>query len=152
MDKRRVKILAALPAAPDGFERLPQNDTKMPAGAAGVLGGALGLVGQQTAVKYQGPRGARLEITVMADSAMGGIAAMAFNPMIVQNDPKSTLYEYEGGHKAILKDEGNGRLSMNALIAGKHLVQVSARKMEKDQVLGLLNQECIDKLAKAITQ
>ena len=150
MKKRRAKIVAAMPAAPDGFTLRPQKDSPLPGGAVGALAGAMSIVGQQAEAVYEGPNGARISITVMADSAMGGLAAMAFNPMIIQNDPKSTLYEYEHGHKAVLKDEGSGRVSMNGLIGGKHMVQISARKVEKDLVLGLLNQACMDKLAAAI--
>ena len=68
-----------------------------------------------------------------------------------QNDPNSTLYEYDAGDKVLVKDKKNGRISANGLLGGKHMLQLEARKMTVEQTAENLTictpSEMIDKLA-----
>ncbi len=150
MEHRKEAIVKAFPPAPDGFKMRPPKKQEV-AGAAGqALAGMMAMVGQPIEATYTGEGGARFSFSMTVDSPMGGMAAMMFNPMMIQNDPKSELYEYDGGHKAVLKEEGNGRVSLKAMIGGKHIVQISAQKMDKEKVLALLDQDRVNQLVAAI--
>lgn len=149
MEKRQEIILSALPPAPDGFVEEPQPEKNQAGAALAGLAGLAVLAGQQCSKTYRGEKGAQIKITVLADSAVGGIAAMMFNPVVIQANPKAQLFEYDGGHKAVAKVDGDN-VSIDALLGGKHLVQLEGRKITQEQAIEMLNQECMDKIAKAV--
>ncbi|MCB9915456.1 MAG: hypothetical protein H6828_09955 [Planctomycetes bacterium] len=139
-------ILAALPAAPEGYEIVPQ---KKPAGGSAMANGALAAmaasVGTVVEQKYKGD-GDTLQVTVTADSPMAQMFAMWItNPALLGEGAEAVKY---GAYDAILKQEGQG-WSLQILI-GSSLVEAKGRKATDELLLKLFDQQAVDKLAKEL--
>lgn len=137
-------IRDALPAAPEGWTRVPPPKED-PAAQALLAGLAFG-VGTQVEQVYSRDR-EKIQVKVAADSQAIAMLGMVFsNPMMRQ--PHQELIEY-GPHRAILDTSNERHLNLQILISDKHLVDV--RCPEDDEFLfALFDQAAVDRLALAL--
>jgi hypothetical protein len=144
--KRVETILAALPAAPEGFEIVP--DKSMDQMRANQMMGAMAAaIGSTVTRDYRGPY--RIRATVTADSPMVQMLNMWIaNPATL--DPDSELITY-GPHKAVLKTTGGGKQrELMIVLNEKHVVQVDYASDDEDALFAMWDQAAIDKLAAAL--
>ncbi len=143
--QRSDLIRAALPAAPDGFERLAKKDDAAQANPfAGALAGTVGNIIEQEYKKVGG--GQSIRVTVTADSPMMGLVTMMFdNPAML--GPNAELIKYEQCN-AILKKEGN-RWSLQILI-DTTLLDANFGSEDDDFALKMFDQAAVSKIAKVV--
>lgn len=144
--KRIEAILAALPAAPAGFEKVEEERDQVQANQ--MMAGMAGLVGNIVEQEYRGPF--RLRVTISADSPMVQMVTMGLsNPALLDKDTE--LIEYENDHKALLKRVNGGQArDFTLVVAGKHLVQVDFGSSDEDQLLAMWSQGAVDAIAAAL--
>ena len=140
----RKQLLAAMPAAPEGW-----SADKPKADSGNAYLAQMGLGSMITVEqRYRGPDGKSLKVQIMPTSPMAKMIGMGF--AMAANDPNSELVEYES-HKALFKKSNKGkRFELNILIAGKHLVQVSGSSMNEDAFFNMFNQAFVNKVAKIL--
>lgn len=133
------EILAALPAAPEGFEIVPQKkQNAQAAGFAAAMSGAMGTVIEQS---YKSG-GKRITATIQADSPLIQMFSMwVANPAMLGDDAELIKYKE---HNAVLKKQGRG-FSLQILI-GSSLVEAKGDATD-DQLLKMFDQTAVDKLA-----
>ncbi|QDV09759.1 hypothetical protein Poly30_53190 [Planctomycetes bacterium Poly30] len=138
--KQREGILAAFPAAPEGWTFTP---SEVEEGAVMLMG----MTGLTVEGRYQGPSNEHASMTVMVDSPMVQMMSMMFaNPAMLGDDAEVIKY---GKHQAILQKNGDKRYDLQLLI-GNDFIQVESREMTDEALLGLCNQAMVDKLEAAM--
>lgn len=140
-EKQREALLAAFPAAPEGWKFTPtkQND------AAGMMFGMTGLMIEG---KYEGTQKERVTLTMNVDSPMVQMMSMAFsNPALLGDGAEVIKY---GKHQGLLKKNSNDRYELSILI-GDDLIKAESRGMTDDALLVLCSQAMVDKMAAALT-
>lgn len=146
--KRTEVILAALPAAPEGWQAEPDRaveDLKQNPFAASMMS-AIGNVIQRT-YKQDSGRG-RVQVTVTADSPLVSMFQMWLtNPAMLEKGAE--LIEYNE-HKAVLKPQSGG-FNLQILIAGKHICEVQASTLSDEELFRMFSQEIVDRLAGALS-
>jgi len=132
-------ILAALPAAPEGYTILPQEKKDPQATAAlAALSASVGTVVEQ---KYKG-EGGIVTVQVTADSPMLQMFSMVLaNPAMLGEDQELIKY---GDHKALLKQEGQ-RWTLQIVIDNS-MVEVKGN-VSDDFLLRMFDQKAVDRLA-----
>ncbi len=136
--KWKGQILAAFPAAPEGFEIVPQK--KEDPRAAGVMAAMSGAIGTVIEQKYKAGR-RTITVQVQADSPLIQMFSMwVANPSMLGEDAE--LIKYENGLNAVLKKEGRG-YSMQ-MVPGVSLVEAKGDATD-DELLKLLSQAAVDK-------
>jgi hypothetical protein len=135
-------ILAALPAAPEGFELVPQK--KQDPQAAGMLAAMAGAVGTVVEQKYKGD-GVTITATVQADSPLIQMFSMwVANPSMLGEGAELVKY---GDVNAVLKKEGRG-WSLQILI-GTSLVDAKGAK-DDAMLLRMFDQAVVDELSRVL--
>ena len=147
MQKRTDAILAALPAAPAGWEIQPDRKNDMrnnPLAAA--MSASVGNIVNRTYKKLDGND--RVEVTVTADSPMVSMFNMWItNPAMLGEDGE--LIEYEKDDKAVLKNPGS-RLELQIMISKAHICEVRANGLTDDELFAMFDQAAVDKLKAAL--
>lgn len=150
-ERRAVAMREAMPAAPDGYEIVPPKPTDPRANA--MLAGMSAAVGSMITQEYR-PVDARsgrstISVTLTADSPMVQmIAMMTSNPAMLGQDAELIKY---GPTNAILKKDGQRR-SLQILIAGKHLCDVTWPNEDEDALLAMFDQAAVTKLTRALEE
>ena len=143
LEELRKQILAVMPAPPEGFKKLPP--TKQAAVPAAL---ALSTTWVPVEQRYRAESGGgSIKVTVTADSAVAKILEMGF--AMAAHDPNSQIVEYEA-HKALFKTSKRGnkdRFDLQILVFGKHVVQVVADGITKDNFFKTFSQAFVDKIA-----
>ena len=148
MEKRALAIREALPAAPEGWEKVPAEpmDTENPFLAA--MGGGLGNIVEQEYRSAESRR-AGMQATVTADSPLVSMLSMMFgNPAMAGENVELVKY---GSHKALLTKESDS-LQLQILISDAHVVDVSFYDTDEDKLFGMWDQAAVDRLASALAQ
>jgi hypothetical protein len=137
----RGKILAAMPPAPAGFtfEDVQQDDSAL----VGVL--AMNAIPAERNYHKEGGEG-HLRIAITVDSPLVGMLGMAFG--LAGQDSKTEVIGYKGD-KGLLKNE-DGNLTLQILIANKHLIDVSASGFDADGLLKIVDQAFVDRVIAAV--
>ena len=147
-EQRVELVLASMPAAPEGFERVERKRDQVQTNQ--MLGGVAALVGNVIEQDYRGPF--KVRVTVSANSPMVQMLVMSFQNAALLPEG-SELIEYEDGHRAVLKATGGGRSRELAIvIADEHLVQVDWGNEDEESLLGMWNQGVVDALAAALAK
>ena len=148
-EKRAEAIVNALPAAPEGWEKVPD---KRPEG--GALGNPMAAamsasVGSIVSCSYRRPGSQdRVQVTVTADSPIVSMFNMwVANPAALGEGAE--LVEYEHDDKAVLKKNG-ARLELQILVSKAHLCEVNAQGLDEDGLFKLFDQAAVDRLRKAL--
>lgn len=144
--KRTEVILAALPAAPEGFEVEKQRENDQ---AGNPFAGAMVGFGSIIEQKYKETGGSgRIDVTVTADSPLIQMFKMwAANPEMLGADAELVKY---GEHSAVLRKEGS-RWSLQILI-GDDLCEAKANGKDDEFLLKMFDQAAVDKLAGALSK
>lgn len=143
-EKRTAVILGALPAAPEGYEVVPQPK-KNNAGLNPITGALVAGVGQVVQQDYKGPNGP-LRVTVTADSPMLAMAGMMFeNPALL--GPDAELIKYDQC-KAILKKAGT-RWSLQILM-DQTMVEANFGRESDEFGLKMFDQTAVTRLFNAL--
>ena len=140
-EKWSDQILDAMPAAPEGFEVVPQKKkSRQEAGMMAAMSGAVG-----TVIKRDYRNGSdKFSVTVQADSPLIQMfSMMVANPAMMGDDAE--LITYEGGLKAVLKKERGDSYSLQFVI-GSSLVECKG-KISDEVMLGMFNQRAVNKLS-----
>lgn len=143
--KRSEAILAALPAAPEGYAIVPQKKKRQ--ASNNPLAGMAAAIGNVIKQRYRPSEGGReLEVTVTADSPMAQMFKMWMtNPAALGPDAELVKYnEYD----AVLKKQGKG-WNIQILI-DKDVAEVKAPDRDDEFLLGWINQAAVDNLAAAL--
>lgn len=142
LEELRKQIVAAMPEAPEGFKKMPA--TKQAAPAALVLN-TTWLPVEQSYRAESG--GGSIKVTVTADSAVAKLLGMGF--AMAAHDPNSEIVEYEA-HKALFKATKRGsstKFDLQILVYGKHVIQVVAQGITKENFFKTFSQAFVDKMA-----
>jgi hypothetical protein len=145
-EKWSGQILDALPAAPEGFEVVPQKKkSRQEAGMMAAMSGAVG-----TVIERQYQKGTdKITVTVQADSPLIQMfSMMVANPAMMGEDAE--LITYEGEIKAVLKKERNGSYSLQ-LVIGSSLVECKG-KISDEVMLGMFNQRAVNRLKATLSK
>ncbi len=148
-EKRSAQLVAALPAAPPGFEKKPQK--KQDQAANNAMGAMLlGTIGSVTNQRYEAVEGrGNVDVTLSANSPLVSMMGMMFsNPAML--DEGSELIEY-GPNKAILTTKGE-RLELKILLEGKHLCDVQSNGLSEDALFAMFDQAAVDRLIAALNR
>ncbi|MEM6675502.1 MAG: hypothetical protein AAF726_21815 [Planctomycetota bacterium] len=141
--KRREAILAAFPAATEGWTR---KDAKADEAAMAMLAG---LAGSVVEADYRGPEGRNLEVKAMVDSPMVQMMAMQLsNPAMLGDDAELIKY---GQHRALLRKNSGNRYELMILV-DDDIIQANSRSMSDDELLGVMSQSVVDGLAAAMAK
>ncbi len=146
--KRVEVVLAALPAAPAGYEIVQDERSKQNAQNP-MAAAMMASVGQVIERRYQSKeKGDRIDVTLTVDSPLAQMFAMwVQNPAMLGEEAELVRY---GEHTAILKKEGAG-WNLQILL-GETLVEVKSRKATDDELLALFDQAAIDRLDAALSK
>lgn len=143
----RVKaVRAALPNAPDGFEKTGQEENDQAAQnpfAAAIAAG----YGSSIEQNYQEKNGnASIRVSITADNPMVQALGMLFsNPAMREAGTEVVKY---GPHNALLKKQGD---SWNLqILIGQDLCEVNVDGRKDDFLLAMFNQAAVDKIAAAL--
>jgi hypothetical protein len=140
---RQAQILAALPAAPAGWEVVPDEKDAQPNPFAGALASSVGNVFSRE-YKETGGRG-RITVQMTTDSPMVQMFDMWIqNPAMLGEGAELIKY---GAHHAVLRKQNGGRLQLQILLLGEHLCDVTANGLDEDGLFGMFDQAAVDKLA-----
>ena len=147
MVKRVEVVLAALPKAPEGFEKV--EDKRNQAQQNQMIAGMAAMVGSIIEQKYRGPH--NIDVTVTANSPMVSMLSMGLsNPALLEQGAE--LIEY-GPHKAILKPiRGGNSRELTIIIDGKHLIQVQWGSSDEDALFAMWNQAAVDRVAATLDE
>ena len=138
-EKHAGAIRAALPAAPAGYERVPQEKAQ-----PNPFAGMMASMGSVIEARYHKSDGREIEVEIMANSPMVQMLGMIFsNPVMMDADAELVKY---GAHKAILQKE-DSRLELQILILEAHIVTVRWPDQDDDALFAMWNQAAVDKLA-----
>jgi len=142
-EARKKILLAAMPPAPEGFERLPER--KVSAQERAMMAGLTHtMVGQAMECKYRRKdRKGHINVNIMTDSPLIKMLAMQFSMAKMNPDLEEIGYNT---HKGLLQKKGKS-LELSILIAGKHLIQVKAAGITEDALFRMFNQAFVDKIA-----
>lgn len=141
--KWQEAILAALPAAPQGYTILPQE--KQDAQATAALAAFSASVGTVVEQKYKGDGGI-VSVQVTADSPMLQMFSMVLdNPAMLSEGQELVKY---GEHKALLKQEGS-RWTLQIVIDSS-MVEVKGN-VSDEFLLRMFDQKAVDKLAAVLS-
>lgn len=148
-EKRSQEIRKALPAAPEGWEALPDpKDDQRNNPFAAAMTASVGNIVTRSYEKSDGSD--RVEVTVTADSPLVSMFNMwVTNPAMLGN--QGELVEYENDDKAVLKNQG-GRLELQILISKAHMCEVKASGLSEDQLFAMFDQSAVSKLRTALGQ
>jgi hypothetical protein len=147
--KRSQAILSALPAAPEGFEIVPEREPNA-AAANPMLAAMTASIGSVTEREYVAKSGnGNIRVSVTADSPLVSVFNMwVTNPAMLEEN--SELVEY-GEHKAVFKNMGGGRdLELQILINKVHMCQINASGLGEDKLFAMFDQAAVDRLAAAL--
>lgn len=150
MAQRTKVIVAALPAAPEGWTREIEDVGEQMRGNAFAAG--LGAIaGTQLTAHYRsGDGSASLDVSVNADSPMIPMLNMVLsNPAM--RDKGTELIEY-GAHKALLTSSDGQPSQLQIVIAQKHYCQIDINGVGEDRLFKLFDQAAVDKLAEALSK
>lgn len=143
--KRADAIRAAMPAAPEGYEIVPQKKEDEAARNNPLLGAMTAGVGNIIEQEYRGSKGT-LRITATADSPMMAMAKMMFdNPAMLGADAELIKYEQ---CKGILKKEGR-QWQLQILIEDT-MVDAKFGSEDDDFALKMFDQAAVNALHRAI--
>ena len=143
--KHSEAILAALPAAPEGYKVRPQKKQQANAALMAGLTMAVGNIVEQTYMKEGG--GGQVDVTVTADSPMLQMFQMwVTNPAML--GPDAELIKYHNDLKAVLKKEGS-RHVLHVPI-GSSMVEARVTGENGDFLLAMFSQAVIDGLTKTL--
>jgi len=146
-NKRTEVVLAAFPPAPEGWEVVPEaNDDSASNPFLAAMAASVGNVIQRRYREVQG--GGTLELSVNADSPLAQMLQMSIaNPQLLGPDAEAVKY---GPHSAVLRKEGSG-WSLQLLL-GENLVEAKLQGGDDDFLLGVVDQEAVDALEKALSK
>lgn len=141
--KRRASILAAFPAPGEGWTF---KADEVDAAAAAMMSGFAGTVIEGN---YRGPERARLGLQAMVDSPMVQMMSMMIaNPAMMGEDAELITY---GKYKAVLQK--NSRLSFElTIVVGDDVIKADSNGITDDELLKIMSQETVDKLAAAMAR
>ncbi len=143
--KQRLAVLAALPK-PAAFtvkDDDPKDETANPFAAG------LAALGSTITRHYEGKDGKGMDVEVMANSPLVSMMSMMLsNPAIAKADG-GELVEY-GAHKALLKKNGDDGQELTIVMYDKHLVKVTTRSMNADELFAVFDQAAVDRLEKPL--
>jgi hypothetical protein len=132
-------ILDKLPAAPEGYEIVPQKQQPAASGMLAAMATTMGTVIER---KYKG-NGDTLTVTVTAGSPMVQMFSLwVTNPALLGEGAELVKY---GEYNAILEKEGSS-WSLQILI-GDSLVEAKSRKASDEFLLEMFDQAAVDRLA-----
>ncbi|MCB9890232.1 MAG: hypothetical protein H6832_06565 [Planctomycetes bacterium] len=142
----RTKILAAMPAAPEGFERIePKKEDDAEVNPFGAL--VMGAVPIEQKYRAKEGRGS-LEVQTHIDSPLVKMMAIAFSTASM--NPKLEVIKY-GAHKGMLEEQGKDRLKLTIVLFDKHAITVDAQGISDEQLFKIFDQKFVDTIA-AIVQ
>lgn len=136
-------IQAALPAAPEGFEKIVQKQAQD--AASNPLLGALSVgVGSVVEQRYKETKGgATIGVTITADSPLVQMFSMWINnPSLLEKG--SELIKYKA-YNAVLKKQGDSLQLM--ILIGSDICDVNLRGRNDEFLLKLFDQAAVDRLA-----
>ncbi len=145
--KRSEAILAALPAAPEGWSVVAKklyNDDKPFAAMMS------GLVGSSVEHEYKQDEGnGSVKVTLTFDSpAVQMMNMMLGNPAMLGDNKELIEYDQD---RAVLETKNGGRqLSLQILISSKHICQVDTRGIDDETLFKIFDQPAVDKLSAAM--
>ncbi len=139
-------IRAAMPEAPEGFEKIaPRKEEDLANNPfAAALAGSVGSSVQQ---QYKGAKG-KIECRVTANSPMIQMFSMWIsNPAMLGNDSEVIKY---GPHSAVLKTVGDGRSYELKILVNESLIEVDGQGISDDELLSFMSQAALDRLVSAL--
>jgi len=137
-------VLAALPAAPEGYEIVPQP--KAAQGGTQLLASLQVAAGTTIEQRYTRQGGGGVTARVTADSPLLQMFAMwVANPALLGEDAELVKY---GAYDAILKKKGRG-WSLQIVI-GSSLIDVETASESDEFLLAMFPQAAVDRLAKVL--
>lgn len=141
--ERAKAVRAALPDAPEGFEKVAVKETEDPASNAFLAAFAAG-AGNVIEQKYRETNGrASVDVTITADSPLVQMFSMWItNPAMLEAG--SELVKY-GPHNAVLKKQGNRWQLM--LLIKSDLCDITVDGRDDEFLLKLFDQAAVDRLA-----
>jgi hypothetical protein len=144
--RERVKVIrAALPNAPEGFEKVaPEESGEADSAIAAALAVGVGSLIEQS---YQAKSGdGSVRVTITADSPyLQAITMWIANPSLLEKG--SELVKY-GPHNAVLRKQDDRWNLM--VVLGQDLCEVTVEGRKDDFLLKMFDQAAIDKLAGAL--
>jgi hypothetical protein len=142
--ERAKAIRAALPNAPEGFEKVAHTEEEAPNAYAAAMAVGMGSMIDQEYRDTKG--GSSVNVTIAADSPLMQMMSMwVANPSML--DPNSELVKY-GAHNAVLQKDG-GRWNL-MIVVGQDLITANVEGRSDEFLLKMFDQAAVDKLAAAI--
>ncbi|MBL8859872.1 MAG: hypothetical protein JNL28_15300 [Planctomycetes bacterium] len=144
--ERRKAVLAAFPAAPEGWKleaEEPNDEAVAQLAGLAFMGGA-GIEGKYVAVGGNG----RINVSILADSPLARMFSMWIaNPAMLDKDAELVKY---GAHNAVLRTRTKGSSYEMQLLVGEDLVQIDVSNASDEFLFKLWNQAAVDKVAAAL--
>jgi len=140
----RQQLLATMPAAPEGFTAEPDPEGE-DAGAFAAMIGVVAPAAERTWRRNDGD--GELRVSITPDAPMAPMLVTAFN--MAQFDKAAEIVTYKAD-KALLRKEGES-VTLQILLGGKHLIDVSATGMDADAVLKVVDQAFVDRVLAALS-
>ena len=142
--KRSAVVMAAMPAAPEGWTVESEEQSAQENAMAAAIAAGMGTTIQR---RYSNESGeGSLELTVTADSPLAQMVQMWLtNPQMLGEDAELVKY---GTSQAVLRKDGD---SWNLqMLIDDDLVEATLYGQSDDFLLGFLDQAAVDKLAAAL--
>ena len=145
--ERTRAVLAALPAAPEGYEVQPPPES--PTAQQNSMLAALSVgVGSVVEQRYRGPSPKEISVTVTADSPMVAMFGVwASNPTMLGANAELVQYEER---QAVLKNEGTQWTLM--ILIDDAMVEATFRHEDDEFALRFFDQAAVDRLAAALAK
>lgn len=140
MNRRHADVVASFPEMGEGWK---MTSEKPDAAASAMLAGMAGFMVEG---KYTGPDRKSATLQTMIDSPMASMMGMGF--AAAGRDPKVELIEYEK-YKAMLTNQGSDRYQLMIMIDSS-VVQLESRGLTDDEVLAMMSEAAVTKIAAAI--
>lgn len=141
-------ILGAMPPAPEGFTIQPQPERNQQQQQNPMLSALTAGIGAVVEQRYTGPNGARVQVTVTAESPLVQMFGMwVSNPAVL--GPGAELIKYDE-YDAILRKEGSGWALQ--MVIGTSLVEAKGQGegVDDELLLKMFTQARVDGLAKVL--
>ena len=137
-------LLAAMPDAPEGFEKVVKKETDADHPLAKQF---MRSVGHSLEQKYKKKEGrGHINVSVVADSPLIQMLAMQFS--MAKMNPQLEEIGY-GDHKGLLEKKGGG-LKLLILILGKHLITIDCAGITEEILFKMFDQSFVDRIAKLL--
>ena len=142
--RRSQAIREALPAAPEGYEKVPFKEPKNQAMQNQMLRGiGMGNIIEQT---YRGP-GGQIKVTATADSPLIQMFQMVLNnPAMLGENQELIKY---GELMALLEAQGNRKTLK--IVIGNSMVESVFNGHDDDFIFAMWNQAAVDKVERAVS-